>query len=119
MTKIVNLDSLETKRDKVVILGGVEHVMKTLTVKDYIEQMKSSHELNKLAASEQLDEQGSERIMEITIEALMKIFPTISKEQFESLNMDQLNAIRELAEDIANEDAPEAESKGEAKGEEK
>lgn len=109
MTKIINLDQLATKRDKVVVLGGEEHVMKTLTVKDYVQQMKASSQISELVKEEDSIE-SAERIMELTIEALMKVFPTITKDQFESLNMDQLTAIRELAEDFATEDAPTPES---------
>lgn len=117
MTKIVNLDQLSTKRDKVVVLGGEEHVMATLTVKDYIEQMKSTKEIDTLMNEGEESLEGAEKIMEITIKALMKLFPTITKEQFEALNMDQLTAIRELAEDFAEEDAPDAELvEGEKKG---
>lgn len=105
MTKIINLDQLATKRDKVVVLGGEEHVMKTLTVKDYVQQMKASSQISELVKQEDSIE-SAERIMELTIEALMKVFPTITKDQFEGLNMDQLTAIRELAEDYAGEDAP-------------
>lgn len=109
MTKIVNLDKLATKRDKVVVLGGVEHVMTTLTVKDYIQQMKASSKISELVNSEEESIDHAEKIMELTIEALTKLFPTISKEQFESMNMDQLTAIRELAEDYTQDDAPEPE----------
>jgi hypothetical protein len=112
MTKIVNLDQLETKRDKVVVLGGVEHVMQTLTVKDYIQQLKNGAEIEKLAEGDTTPE-TADRIVELTIDALNKLFPTISRDQLEALNMDQLNAMRGLAEDIASEDAPEAEATGE------
>lgn len=112
MTKIINLDQLETKRDKVVVLGGVEHVMTTLTVKDYIQQLKAGAELEKLAA-EEASVDTADRIVELTIDALAKLFPTITRDQLESLNMDQLSAMRQLAEDNIAEDAPEAEETGE------
>jgi hypothetical protein len=114
MTKILNLDKIVTKREKVIVLGGVEHVMTTLTVKEYIAQMKSSQELNDLIQAEDLN--SADKILNLTIETLMKVFPTITREQFEGLNMDQLSAIRELAEDAADEDAPQAETEGEAPG---
>lgn len=110
MTKIVNLDSLSTKRDKVVVLGGVEHVMKTLTVKDYVEQMKASGKITDLLNEEETSIESAEKVMDLTIQALMKLFPTITLEQFESLTMDQLTAIRELAEDQAADEAPKAEN---------
>jgi GTPase Era involved in 16S rRNA processing len=110
MTKIVNLDKLATKRDKVVVLGGVEHVMTTLTVKDYIQQMKASSQISELINASDDSVDSAEKIMQLTIEALMKLFPTITHDEFESLNMDQLTAIRELAEDAAHEEAPAAEN---------
>lgn len=116
MTKILNLDQLVTKREKVVVLGGVEHVMATLTVKDYIQQMKTGAEINKIMQDTDGDlEMNAEKAMTLTIEGLMKMFPTITKEQFESLNMDQLTALRELSEDYASDDAPQGEDMGEAK----
>jgi hypothetical protein len=50
MTKIINLDQLETRKDKAVILKGKEHIMKTLTVKDYILQLKTQQEIEKLSS---------------------------------------------------------------------
>lgn len=115
MTKILNLDKIETKRDKVIILGGVEHVMKALTVKDYINQMKASAELNTLALHED-NLEDAERVMDLTIDALVKLFPTITREQFEALTMEQLTAIRELAEHQAEEQLEEAAPEGEEAG---
>lgn len=121
MTKIINLDQLETKRDKVVVLGGKEHVMRTLTVKDYIQQLKKQQELEKLseAVADNTvadNPDTADRIVELTVEALHTLFPTISKEQLESLNMDQLNAMRGLADDYTADDAPEPEDTGEETG---
>lgn len=116
MTKIVNLDQLETKRDKVVILKGVEHVMTTLTVKDYIQQLKASAEIEKLTSTEDATPETADRIVELTIDALAKLFPSISRDELESLNMDQLNAIRGLAEDYTADEAPEGEPTGESTG---
>jgi hypothetical protein len=113
MTKIINLDQLETKRDKVVILGGVEHVMKTLTVKDYIYQLKAGTEIEKLANNGEPTPETADRMIELTVDALATLFPTIRRDQLEALNMDQLNAMRQLAEDYSAEDAPEGEPTGE------
>lgn len=113
MTKIINLDQLETKKDRSVILGGEEHFMATLTVKDYILQLKKQSEIEKLASNEEVDLDAADRMMELTIDALNALFPTIKREQLEALNMEQINAMRELAEGHVKEDAPEAEETGE------
>lgn len=113
MTKILNLDKIETKREKVLILKGVEHAMVTFTVRDYIDQMKSIRELNDLELE---DVDSPARALEITIDVLSKAFPTIKRKDFESLSMEQLSAIRELVEDTANSEAPQTET-GEIQGE--
>lgn len=115
MTKVINLDKLETKKDRAVILNGKEHVMATLTVKDYIHQLKQQAEIDKL--SKEVDGgaglEAADKIMEVTIEALGKLFPTIMREELEALTMEQLTAMRELAEEEVEKDAPEAEATGE------
>jgi hypothetical protein len=116
MTKIINLDQLQTKRDKVVILGGAEHVMVNLTVKDYVHQLKQQAEMEKLATAPDSDPESADRVVELTVDILHKLFPTITKEQLEGLNLDQLNAMRSLAEGMVEEDAPEAEETGELTG---
>lgn len=118
MTKIINLDDLETRKDRVVILKGVEHVMKTLTVKDYVNQLKKQAEIEQLTTAEEQTVETADRLIELTVDALALVFPTIPREQLESLNMDQLNAMRALAEGYAQEDAPEGEATGEATGKE-
>ena len=40
MTKVLNLDELETSLDKTVVIKGVEYAMKALSVEDFINQMK-------------------------------------------------------------------------------
>jgi hypothetical protein len=94
--QVVNLDKITTRKDKVIILGGVEHVMRTPTVKDYIEQMKKAEKIQALSETATID--SATKLLEITIETLMLSFPTITKDQFEKLDMDQLNALRALAE---------------------
>lgn len=118
MTKIINLDQLETKKDKVVVLRGVEHTMKTLTVKDYIYQIKNQRELEKLSEGDMdtADMDTADKILELTINALADLFPTIPREQLEALNMDQINAMRGLAEEYVADDAPEGEETGELTG---
>jgi hypothetical protein len=118
MTKIINLDQLETRKDKAVILKGQEHIMKTLTVKDYILQLKTQQEIEKLSQSPEQTVETADRLIELTVDALSQLFPTIAREDLEALNMDQLNAMRALAEDYTNEEAPQAEDTGESTGKE-
>jgi hypothetical protein len=121
MTKVINLDHLETRKDKAVILNGKQHVMKTLTVKDYILQLKTQQEiekLSKLANENEADMDTADRLIELTVDALHQMFPTIPRDALLSLNMEQLGALRGLAEDFTQEEAPEAEVTGEQTGKE-
>jgi hypothetical protein len=118
MTKVINLDQLETRKDKAVLLKGKEHIMKTLTVKDYILQLKNQQEIEKLSSEPEPTMETADRLIELTVDALHQLFPTISKEDLMSLNMDQLNAMRGLAEGYTEEEAPEAEPTGELTGKE-
>jgi len=108
--QVVNLDKIVTRKDKVIILDGVEHVMRTPTVKDYIVQMKKAEQIQTLSETPSIE--SATKLLEITIETLMLSFPTIPQDTFESLNMDQLNALRALAEGEL-----EAEATGGAEGE--
>lgn len=118
MTKIINLDQLETRKDKAVILKGKEHIMKTLTVKDYILQLKTQKEIDQLTTMETDTPETADRLIELTVDALGQLFPTIERDDLLSLNMDQLNAMRGLAEDYTQEEAPDAEATGESTGKE-
>jgi hypothetical protein len=98
--KILNLDKIVSKRDTVIILDGVEHAMHVPTVKDYVDQMRKAEEITAAGSMDNPD--TAVRMFDLTIETLMKSFPTIKREQFESLTLDQLTSIRELAEDATS-----------------
>jgi hypothetical protein len=118
MTKVINLDELETRKDKAVVLKGQEHIMKTLTVKDYILQLKMQQEIEKLSSAEEQTVETADRLIELTVDALNQVFPTIDRNDLLALNMDQLNAMRGLVEDYTEEEAPEPEATGELTGKE-
>lgn len=112
MTKILNLDALETKREKAIILNGKEHVMKTFTVKEYIYHMREAEKLATLP-QESLDTLAAG--VDATISILLNAFPTVERPELEALNMVQLDAIRELIDTVAEAelDAEQGEAKGE------
>jgi hypothetical protein len=113
--RVVNLDKLTTRKDKVIILNGVEHVMRTPTVADYIDQMKKAEEISAIAEMPTIE--TATKMLELTIATLRTSFPTVTAEQFAALDMDQLNAIRELAESAAGDDLAEGDgAEGEASG---
>lgn len=111
MTKILNLDKIVTKNDKVIELNGKEHVMKTFTVKEYIYHMREAQALIKTGENDMVD--TIENGFEATIKILCNAFPTIKKEEFEALTVGQLDAIMAFIEDKNNEDLEESNNKGE------
>jgi hypothetical protein len=112
MTKILNLDKLQTKREKAIILDGKEHVMKVFTVKEYIFHMREAEKLVKLD-EDSIDTLGAG--LDATVNILLNAFPTVTREQFEGLNMEQLDAIRGLVDTTADEEA-EVSEEGEVTG---
>lgn len=114
--KVLNLDKVKTRRDIVIVLGGVEHSMKSPTVKDYIEQMKRAESISKLSEENSLE--SASKMMELTIDTLRQSFPTVTRDDFESLTVEQLEALRELAEGSSEDEAPKDDEEGEATGKE-
>lgn len=115
MTQIVNLDKIETKREKIVILNGKEHFMRTLSVRDYIDQMKRSEQIEKLTV--EADANSASKVLELTIEALDKLFPTIGMDALKELTFEQITMLRRLADANSAEELEGEVNEGEAEGE--
>lgn len=106
MTKILNLDKIVTKNDKVITLNGKDHAMKVFTVKEYIFHMREAQQLVKANMENDVVEQiGSS--FDATIKILLKAFPTVKVEEFENLTIEQLNNIMEFIEESNSEELAE------------
>lgn len=119
MTKTLNLDKLEIKNTKSVILNGFEHFMKVFTVKDYVEHMKEATKIGKEAqanAETSSEEELLTFATKATIEILRRAFPTITLEEFENLKMPQLESFMSFIEDSNSDDLQDDNTVGETMG---
>lgn len=112
MTKVLNLDQLETTIDKVVTIKGVDHRMTPLSVEDFINQMK---EIDEATSSEMT----ALEMYELSLRVILRAFPTITEAQLRTLNTWQIDALYAFLKervDTAAEEGAEATS-GNEKGE--
>lgn len=98
-TKILNLDEIETGVEKAFILGGKTHVMKPLSVLEFITQTKRLEEMRATDAS-------AEASLEFMVDSICKAFPTVAREDVYALDMDR---VRQLTDYINTDLEAEAE----------
>ena len=113
MTKVLNLDELETSLEKVVVIKGVEYKMTPLSVEDFINQMKEIDEVGKqdLSAME---------MYELSLRVILRAFPGLTSETLRSLNTFQIDALYGFLKERADVEADrglETVNAGEQKGE--
>lgn len=85
MTKLLNLDELPTAADVAIVLNGRRHVMKPMTLGDFIRQQKAAEALkgqNNVAAE-----------IDTLIGVVVTAFPTLPRDEVEALDLGRLNAI--------------------------
>lgn len=115
MTKVLNLDELETSLDKVVVIKGTQYAMKALSVEDFINQMKEID-----AATGQ--DMTAIEMYELSLRVILRAFPGLAEDVLRSLNTFQIDSLyaflKEKADDLAEEGADAASTaEGKAPGE--
>lgn len=105
-TKFLDLDAVAPKLTLTVKLNGKNHVMKTPTVEDFVENMKLIESL-KAAAGPAVE-------MDYLVQLLTKAFPTMTEKDLKGLHLEQLKQLADYAQqhsgqtDIAEEAAEKA-----------
>ena len=87
-TKFINLDELVSEKIS-IRFKGVDHELKTVTVEDFIVNIKEIQEIGTAP--------GMEREIELTMNLLCRAFPTMTRDLFVSMTMDQMQKLTELA----------------------
>lgn len=88
-TQILNIDSLKSSSTRTINLAGKEHVMKEMSVGDF---------LKITGLAEQADEKATlTESIKFIIDVVLTSFPTCTREELESCTIEQLNAIAEFA----------------------
>lgn len=86
MTKILNLDDIETSIEKSIVIHGATYNLKPFSVEEFIDQMKEVEALGQETIS------GSE-MYEMTLRMIMRAFPGLTDEKLRKLNTHQVDAI--------------------------
>lgn len=102
MTKVLNLDDLETNLDKVVTIKGVDYAMKALSVEDFINQMK---EIDAMTT----ESMTAIQMYEVSLTVILRAFPGLEEDVLRSLNTFQIDSLyaflKDKAEDIVEDGA--------------
>lgn len=102
---VVDLDKLEIGNERQIKLNGKVHNMAPLTVKDYIFQLKKTEQIQKLQQNTEMsDVDILSKAMEISIDAILQSFPTLSREDVESLKLPQMAAIRDAISSVGDDE---------------
>lgn len=110
MTKLLDLDKLETTTEYAITLKGVKHQMKAVSVGDYINLTKLQEGFEGASMVEQV---------ETALKMIMIAFPSVTEEVGRGLNFDQMSAIVNfiMTDSSSSEDASAKPAKdGEASG---
>lgn len=97
--KYLDLDALAPKARFKIKLNEKEHVMKEMTVEDFVWATKEA-ELRTDAAE---DAENIEKHIEVMLKVLCRQFPTAESKDFESLGFDRLTKLIEFTRDLAEE----------------
>jgi len=103
--KFLDLDAVKPDTDYVISLNGTRHTMVQLTVANFLTNIRTASK-----PTDSLETQFAK----ITA-AILRSFPTITKEEFEALTFDQLNQLREFAFKANGQTATEEEIEADAK----
>ena len=111
MTKVLNLDDLETTIERELIIGGVTHKMKPFTVEAFINQMK---EIEQIGDKEPT---GSE-MYATSVKMIQRAFPTLTDDVIKNMTTFQIDAVynflKERSDDEVEKGAQAGNSEGEA-----
>lgn len=105
MAKLLNLDEIAPKAEKVIVLKGKEHEMKPVSVGDFI---RLTQEVEDMAGKEiKVSEQ-----FKYFIKTVMDSFPTIEEEVLTGLTLEKLRVIVDFIRAEAEEEVDGAEGEG-------
>jgi hypothetical protein len=105
VTKVLNLDALETTVERVIVLKGVEYKMKPFTVEGFVNQMKEIEEIGDREPS------GSE-VYATSVKMIQRAFPDLTDEVLNGLYTHQVDAIFAFLKDRSSEAIQEAQDSG-------
>jgi hypothetical protein len=110
VTKVLNLDDLETTVERVIVIGGKEHKMKPFTVEAFINQMKEIEQIGDNEPS------GSE-MFATSVRMIQRAFPTLDDDVVKNMTTFQIDAVYNFLKDRGTEEVEKASTSGNSEGE--
>lgn len=87
---ILDLDSIPVEETHVIILGGLRHVMREMTVEDMIKTEKAVQVARRKEAEGKTGDLVDESIISNMVDQVRISFPTIPEDQLQKLGFDKL-----------------------------
>lgn len=100
MTKILNVDDLETSVEKVIVVKGVKYAMKPFTVEAFVNQMKE------LEAAAERETSGVE-IYEMSLKMIARAFPGLPEADLRNMTTYQVDMIYNFLKNTAEAEVAE------------
>lgn len=107
--KVLNLDKLDSKQVRQLVIGGKSYPVEEMTVGNFIETTRSAERVAEASIADQI---------EATVEMIQRSVPTLERSLLEKLSLEQLQTIvafvrGDAVEGVEEEKAP---AKGGVKG---
>lgn len=102
MSKMLNLDEVAAKEERVLRYKGKEYPMTTMSVRDFIEMTRRGEEIDAKKDAKVTDQ------LEWMIEMVGSLFQTIPEDVLNNFSLEELGMIIEFARSNVDEDAEEA-----------
>jgi hypothetical protein len=109
VAKVLNIDSIVKPVSRALNLGGVEYVVKDMTVENFMETTKAAEELKARAA-------GAVDQVTATIDMILRFIPDLPREKLRPLTFEQLGTIVAFVQGDFDPDAPAKEDPATAAG---
>lgn len=103
MAKMLNLDEMKPEVEKSITLHGENHVMKAMSVGEFIDMQRNIAKMDKLRKDRPEDMEVNVEEFELLVQMIDTSFPTISEADIRNLTLEQLNAIFDFTQEVVNE----------------
>lgn len=99
MAKMLNLDEVSAKEERVLRFQGIEYPMKTISVRDFIDMTRRGEALDADKDSKMTDQ------LEWMVDMVSNLFPTMPEEVVGSFDLTELGTIIDFARSNVDDEA--------------
>lgn len=99
MTEVFNIDELATKPRLTIVVGGVRHEMKPMTVQTFIDNVTDFDKARTKTETSPVED------VEMAVRIVARSFPSLAEAEIRALDFGQLAKLRDLIYSTGNPDA--------------